>query len=141
MKNFEKVFAMNNPKKAGKVHMYLENGSGLEFLDACLEEAKNLSAQDFVKARVMITNSYLVFYGDEFLKRLFIVPLAEIINVYSTNCFSGKYDYSFKAIAVEFNDDRVLYISRCSRRVKLDHYYKVIEILQSRCKNNPGSMM
>lgn len=141
MKNFEKVFLMDNPKKVGKIHMSLENGSGLEYLEACLEEAKRSSAQDLFKAQVMITDSYLVFYGDTFGKRLFIIPLSEIVNVYSTNCFNGNYDYSCKSIAVELCDGRVLYISRCMRKQKVDHYYQVIEILQNRCKNNQGSLM
>lgn len=141
MNDFNKVFFSGKEKTDAKVKLSLQNGTGLEHLASALGEAKSANFIDLPKAQIAISNSYVIFYGLFSRKELCIFKLSDIVNVYSSNCFYGSYDYNCKAIAIETTANEVIYLSKCMRRQKVAQYDQAIEILKDRCKNNLGSMI
>lgn len=140
MPKFEKVFNMDKEKNAAAVYKALENGRGKELLSSFLTEAQGAGAMHLAKANVVITANYVCHYGD-FKKSLVILPIKDITNVYSSNCFYGSYDYSFKAVAVETVMGETFYFSKCSKHQNVADYNTELDILAKRCRMNEGSLI
>lgn len=140
MPKFEKVFNMDKEKNVNAVYKALENGHGRDLLNSFLAEAQGAGAMHLAKANVMITANYVCHYGD-FKKSLVILPLKDIVNVYSSNCFYGSYDYSFKAVAVETVMGERFYFSKCSKQQNVADYNTELDTLTRRCCMNEGSLI
>lgn len=140
MLKFEKVFNMDKEKNVMAVNRALENGYGKEYLNSFLTEAQGVGAMNLFKARIMITANYVCHYGD-FKKSIEIIPIKDIINVYSSNCFYGTYNYSFKGIAVETSNGGLFYFSKCSKVQNVLDYNTTIRVLSERCRMNEGSLI
>lgn len=141
MAGYRKSFVANNDKEAAKIQKALENGCGIQYYNRFLREAESENAIDLNRAGIIITDSLFATYDTFKFKKLCIVPLEEVINVYKSNCFCGTYDYDMKAIAIELNDGSTMYVARLPRRAKNRHFDQAIETFQFRCKNNEGSLM
>ena len=74
-------------------------------------------------------------------KSLVILPIKDITNVYSSNCFYGSYDYSFKAVAVETVMGETFYFSKCSKQQNVADYNTELDTLAKRCRMNEGSLI
>lgn len=140
MLKFEKVFNMEKEKNVEAVNKALANGRGQEYLNALLAEAQGTGAMNLAKAHIMLTANYVCHYGD-FKRSLVILPIKDITNVYSSNCFYGNYDYSFKAIAVETAQNEVFYFSKCSKAQNVADYNTTLSTLTERCRMNAGSLI
>lgn len=140
MWKFEKVFNMTKQKDVECVYKALENGRGKDYLNAFLAEAQGAGAMNLAKAQIMITANYVCYFGN-YKKSLVILPISDIINVYSSNCFYGSYDYSFKAIAVETRYNEVFYFSKCSKVQRVQDYEVALGTLAQRSCMNQGSLL
>ena len=140
MSKFSKVFDFSKEKNANKVYAALENGRGRDLLNSFLSEAQMPTAQDYEKAQLTITNSYICSY-QEFKRQLFIIPLEDIVNVYMSNSFYGSYNYEFRAIAVETRHNETFYFARHSRAQRPEVVRAAYAELVNRCKANEGSLI
>ena len=141
MAKYGKIFVTDNEKKMEKVKSYLQNGAGAAYLNEFLREAQNPRTKQLEKVMITITDNYVCCYSFYGRKELYIIPLKDIVNVYSSNCFFGKFDYDMKAIAVETNDKKIYYLSTCMFNQKVPDYNEAIETMKTRCKENEGSLM
>ena len=138
---FEKVFNLGNEKDVQKVYQALANGRGREFLDEFLTESKSANALNLESVALMITNRFLCDYSG-FKKTLFIIPTEDIINVYYSNCFYGKYVFDRRAIAVETKNNETFYVaSRLLNKKAANEANQAYNELIKRCKSNEGSLI
>ncbi|MCR5255928.1 MAG: hypothetical protein K6D96_08345 [Acetatifactor sp.] len=140
MLTYEKVFNLDTDKKRNLVNTALANGIGSTYLEAFMNEAKSTSTINFPKLKAVITNNYYCYYGD-FKKSICIVPIADIVNVYSGNMFFNKYDYEQKGIVVETRENKKLYTAKVSRDYEKDDYDEALNILIKRCLLNEGNLI
>ena len=140
MLKFEKVFNMDKEKNVAAINNALANGRGQEYLNAFLTEAQGAGVLNLAKAQTMITANYVCYFGD-FKRALFILPLKDITNVYSSNCFYGSYSYDFKAVAVETAQGETFYFSKCSKMQNVADYNTELSALYERCRMNEGSLI
>ena len=139
MLNYSKVFNLSKEKDANKVYQALDNGYGREYLEYFMSEAGCAGALDFPKAKATITANYVCSY-EGFKKSLYILPLADIVNVYMSNSFYGNYSYDTKAIAIETRDNKVFYISRRMKTQKVPDADRLFGLLQQACANNVANL-
>lgn len=139
MLNYSKVFNLSKEKDANKVYQALDNGYGREYLENFMSEAGCAGAQDIPKAKATITANYVCSY-EGFKKSLYILPLADIVNVYMSNSFYGNYSYDTKAIAIETRDNKVFYISRRMKTQKVPDADRLFGLLQQACANNVANL-
>lgn len=140
MLTYEKVFNLETDKKRKLVNTALANGIGGTYLESFMSEAKSTSTINFPKLKAVITNNYYCYYGS-FKKAIFIVPIADIVNVYSSNMFLNEYDYEQKGIVVETREGTKLYTAWVSRNYKKNDYNEVLNILIKRCLLNEGNLI
>lgn len=140
MAKFSKIFVRDDEKKMAKVRKYLQNGFGAEYLDDFMKEVDAPGIKEFDKALAVITENYVFSYSFYEVNALSLVPLKDIVNVYSSNCFFGRYDCNMKAIAVETSKVRC-YFSKCMIKSKIPQYEELLETLKNYCRYNEGSLM
>lgn len=140
MLTYEKVFNLETDKKRKLVNTALANGIGGTYLESFMSEAKSTSTINFPKLKAVITNNYYCYYGS-FKKAIFIVPIADIVNVYSSNMFLNEYDYEQKGIVVETREGTKLYTAWVSRNYKKNDYNEALNILIKRCLLNEGNLI
>lgn len=140
MLTYEKVFNLDTDKKRKLVNTALANGIGSTYLEAFMGEAKSTSAIKFPRLKAVITNNYYCYYGG-FKKAICIVPIADIVNVYSSNMFFSRYDYEQKGIVVETREREKLYTAWVSRDYKKKDYNEMLNILIKRCLLNEGNLI
>lgn len=139
MLNYSKVFNLDKEKDANKVYQALDNGYGREYLENFMSEAKSPSTQDIPKAKATITSSYVCSY-EGFKKSLFIIPLADIVNVYMSNSFYGNYSYDTKAIAIETRDNKTFYYARRMKNQKVPDADRLFEMLKKVSASNEATL-
>ncbi|MBP5266003.1 MAG: hypothetical protein J6Z06_04185 [Lachnospiraceae bacterium] len=139
MLNYSKVFNLDKEKDANKVYQALDNGYGREYLENFMSEAKSQSTQDIPKAKATITSSYVCSY-EGFKKSLFIIPLADIVNVYMSNSFYGNYSYDTKAIAIETRDNKTFYYARRMKNQKVPDADRLFEMLKKVSASNEATL-
>lgn len=140
MLTYEKVFNLDTDKKRKLLNTALANGSGSSYLEAFMGEAKSTSTINFPRLKAVITNNYYCYYGG-FKKAICIVPIADIVNVYSSNMFFSRYDYEQKGIVVETREREKIYTAWVSRDYKKKDYNEMLNILIKRCLLNEGNLI
>ncbi|MCR5641312.1 MAG: hypothetical protein K6G04_08180 [Lachnospiraceae bacterium] len=140
MLTYAKVFNLDKEKNANKVYRALDQGSGKEYLNAFMSEAQKPGVMDLCRAQLMITENYVCYYG-RFRQEIYIIPLADLVNVYTSNCFYGNYNYTCKAIALETRNNETFYVSQCMQKQNVADYNTAQEYLIKRCASNESSLI
>ena len=142
MKSIKELLLDESPKGQKKLEkMLAKTPVCASYLEAAKAEARSANALEFPKLRMLVTDSFLCYHDIGIGASFVIYPISCIRNLYRTNIIGSEYDYSYFALAIEF-ESSTGYLMRYPRSGNgLEIYNDVIAAVKARMAVNGGTQL